>query len=91
MTPEETDRLTATTRSIGQERAVQLFRGDLFAWCQGKGIPAKLPPINLLVSNPPYIPECDKATMRPNVLEGEPQEALFVPDADPLRSLISNP
>lgn len=65
--------------------AVQLFRGDLFAWCQGKGIPAKLPPINLLVSNPPYIPECDQATMRPNVLVGEPREALFVPDADPLR------
>lgn len=65
--------------------AVQLFRGDLFAWCQGKGIPAKLPPIDLLVSNPPYIPECDQATMRPNVLEGEPREALFVPDANPLR------
>ena len=65
--------------------AVQLFHGDLFAWCQGKGIPAKLPPIDLLVSNPPYIPECDQATMRPNVLEGEPREALFVPDADPLR------
>lgn len=65
--------------------AVQLFRGDLFAWCQGKNLPAELPPIDLLVSNPPYIPECDQATMRPNVLEGEPREALFVPDADPLR------
>lgn len=64
---------------------VQLFRGDLFAWCQEKDIPAELPPIDLLVSNPPYIPECDQATMRPNVLEGEPREALFVPDADPLR------
>ena len=65
--------------------AVQLFRGDLFAWCQGKDLPAELPPIDLLVSNPPYIPECDQATMRPNVLESEPREALFVPDADPLR------
>lgn len=65
--------------------AVQLFRGDLFAWCQGKGLPSELPPIDLLVSNPPYIPECDQATMRPNVLEGEPREALFVPDEDPLR------
>ena len=65
--------------------AVQLFRGDLFAWCQEKDIPAELPPIDLLVSNPPYIPECDQATMRPNVLEGEPREALFVPDEDPLR------
>ena len=65
--------------------AVQLFRGDLFAWCQGKDLPAELPPIDLLVSNPPYIPECDQTTMRPNVLESEPREALFVPDADPLR------
>ena len=65
--------------------AVQLFHGDLFAWCQGKDLPAELPPIDLLVSNPPYIPECDQATMRPNVLESEPREALFVPDADPLR------
>ena len=65
--------------------AVQLFRGDLFAWCQGKDLPSELPPIDLLVSNPPYIPECDRATMRPNVLEGEPREALFVPDEDPLR------
>lgn len=65
--------------------AVQLLRGDLFDWSLGKSLPATLPPIDLLVSNPPYIPECDKATMRPNVLEGEPQEALFVPDADPLR------
>ena len=65
--------------------AVQLFRGDLFAWGQGKDLPAELPPIDLLVSNPPYIPECDQTTMRPNVLESEPREALFVPDADPLR------
>lgn len=65
--------------------AVQLFRGDLFDWSLGKDLPSELPPIDLLVSNPPYIPECDRATMRPNVLEGEPREALFVPDADPLR------
>lgn len=72
--------------------AVQLFRGDLFAWCLGKEIPSMLPPIDLLVSNPPYIPECDKATMRPNVLVGEPREALFVPDEDPLcyyRALVT--
>lgn len=64
---------------------VQLFRGDLFDWSLGKRLPSELPPIDLLVSNPPYIPECDRATMRPNVLGGEPREALFVPDEDPLR------
>ena len=40
---------------------------------------------NLLVSNPPYIRESEKSTMRPNVLNYEPSTALFVPDSDPLR------
>ncbi len=40
---------------------------------------------DLLVSNPPYVPECDRAAMHPNVRDHEPSEALFVPDDDPLR------
>ncbi len=39
---------------------------------------------DVLVSNPPYIPESEKAAMRANVLEYEPGLALFVPDDDPL-------
>lgn len=39
---------------------------------------------DLIVSNPPYIMESQKADMRPNVLEHEPGIALFVPDDDPL-------
>lgn len=39
---------------------------------------------DLIVSNPPYVLESQKALMRPNVLEHEPQLALFVPDGDPL-------
>lgn len=39
---------------------------------------------DIIVSNPPYIPEADRALMRPNVTEYEPQMALFVPDSDPL-------
>ena len=37
-----------------------------------------------IVSNPPYIPERDRALMRPNVTEHEPDIALFVEDSDPL-------
>ena len=37
-----------------------------------------------IVSNPPYIPESDRALMRPNVTEHEPDIALFVEDSDPL-------
>ena len=40
---------------------------------------------DVVVSNPPYIRESEKADMRPNVLNYEPASALFVPDDDPLR------
>jgi release factor glutamine methyltransferase len=39
---------------------------------------------DLIVSNPPYIPEKDKTDMRTNVMDFEPHMALFVPDEDPL-------
>ncbi len=38
----------------------------------------------LVVSNPPYICEREKAGMHRNVLDYEPHTALFVPDHDPL-------
>ncbi len=40
---------------------------------------------DLVVSNPPYICECEKSSMKSNVLDYEPASALFVPDTDPLR------
>ena len=40
---------------------------------------------DVVVSNPPYICEQEKAGMRPNVLDYEPATALFVPDNDPLK------
>ena len=43
-----------------------------------------LPLFDLIVSNPPYVLESEKATMLPNVLAYEPHRALFVPDNDPL-------
>ncbi len=39
---------------------------------------------DLIVSNPPYVMDSEKALMRSNVLEHEPHMALFVPDHDPL-------
>ncbi|MBQ6436887.1 MAG: peptide chain release factor N(5)-glutamine methyltransferase [Bacteroidales bacterium] len=47
--------------------------------------PAGLPKFDLIVSNPPYVMESERAAMRSNVLDYEPAEALFVPDDDPLR------
>ena len=39
---------------------------------------------DIIVSNPPYIPELEKDEILPNVLDYEPHLALFVPDNDPL-------
>ena len=39
---------------------------------------------DIIVSNPPYVMDREKALMRPNVLDHEPHLALFVPDSDPL-------
>ncbi len=46
--------------------------------------PAGLPEFDLIVSNPPYIMEAEKFSMRANVLDYEPEMALFVPDDNPL-------
>jgi len=42
-------------------------------------------PFDVIISNPPYVPQSNRAAMHPNVRDYEPAEALFVPDDDPLR------
>ena len=42
-------------------------------------------PVDLVVSNPPYVCDSERAAMEANVLDWEPGRALFVPDDDPLR------
>lgn len=39
---------------------------------------------DIIVSNPPYIPEGERQGLHKNVTVYEPEEALFVPDHDPL-------
>ena len=39
---------------------------------------------DIIVSNPPYVRELEKHEIRPNVLENEPETALFVKDENPL-------
>lgn len=43
-----------------------------------------LPSLDLIISNPPYIAASEKETMPKNVVNFEPENALFVPDHDPL-------
>ena len=56
-------------------------------WIQADLLQEQLPDAycwDLIVSNPPYIAEEEKATMERNVLDFEPARALFVPNEDPL-------
>jgi release factor glutamine methyltransferase len=46
--------------------------------------PFSLSPFSIIVSNPPYVMNSEKAEMERNVLEYEPHLALFVEDNDPL-------
>ncbi len=59
---------------------VQIIEGDVLAgaekWVDGE--------FDIIVSNPPYIPASDIATMHTNVLDHEPHCALFVADERPL-------
>jgi len=43
------------------------------------------PGYTVIVSNPPYIPESERLSMHPNVVEYEPHDALFVTDENPLQ------
>jgi release factor glutamine methyltransferase len=43
-----------------------------------------LPTVDIIISNPPYVPLKDKQQMNSNVVDHEPHTALFVPDEDPL-------
>jgi release factor glutamine methyltransferase len=45
---------------------------------------ASLDPVDIIVSNPPYIRNSEKTSMSSNVLNYEPHQALFVSDQDPL-------
>ena len=60
--------------------SVELIKGDALAdfaqLVEGE--------VDVVVSNPPYIPLSDRSLMRRNVTEHEPEIALFVEDDDPL-------
>ncbi len=53
---------------------------------QGAYYPSTLnPQPSTIISNPPYVRDCEASEMSPTVLDHEPSLALFVPDDDPLR------
>jgi release factor glutamine methyltransferase len=69
---------------VARQNAAQL--GATIHFMEGSllGESIDLPLVDLIVSNPPYVPLRDRAEMHINVLHFEPHLALFVPDEDPL-------
>ena len=69
--------------ALAQENAqlnnlpVVFVHGDIFNWQSQEQY-------DLIVSNPPYIPQDEAVQMQPNVLDFEPHMALFVPNEEPL-------
>jgi len=59
--------------------SVRFFRLDLLNG--NVQMPEK---VDVIVSNPPYVKQEEKSLMRRNVLDFEPDHALFVPDENPL-------
>jgi len=71
---------TAKRNSQLNEVLVEMITYDIL-----KAIPNfNFPKLDIIVSNPPYIRESEKRLMERNVLDYEPELALFVKDTDPL-------
>ena len=75
------------TKNAKQLESKAIFKNvdifDLLEMCKTNG--KEHFKADIIVSNPPYICEKEKAEMEKNVLEHEPAIALFVPDEDPLK------
>ncbi len=62
------------------EVKIRFFEGSM---CEEDCLPNS-EQFDIIVSNPPYVCNSEKQQMRPNVLDFEPELALFVDDTDPL-------
>lgn len=67
--------------NLGAE--VSFRKADILKWREWH-TPAMVGRYDIIVSNPPYICRKEAAEMERNVLDHEPETALFVPDDDPL-------
>ena len=63
-----------------QEVNVHFFQCDI----RNRNQWEMIPPADIIVSNPPYIPEKQKQLLEKHVKDFEPGLALFVPDDDPI-------
>jgi release factor glutamine methyltransferase len=70
----------ARTNAKDNETDVRFFCADVLS----ESFADTLEPVDVVVSNPPYVLENEKSAMQSNVLDFEPSMALFVPDTNPL-------
>lgn len=68
--------------AIAKRNAERLSAEVEFVEADALGDLSHLGKFDIIVSNPPYIPQSDIADMRKNVVDFEPHTALFVPDND---------
>jgi release factor glutamine methyltransferase len=71
--------------NLAQENADRLGANVHFVLADILTEQPKLPKFEILVSNPPYVPDRDLDSLEPRVKYHEPASALFVPDDDPLQ------
>lgn len=77
---------TACLNAKNLKAEVEFRKQDIFKMFEKEKLPASTKEkYDIIVSNPPYICEKEKAEMAQNVLDYEPRNALFVPDEDPLK------
>ena len=76
----ETALQVAKENAKAWQASVDFIQRDVLTW-----EPKEQATWDVIVSNPPYVTEAERAGMEPNVLLHEPEGALFVPDEDPLR------
>jgi release factor glutamine methyltransferase len=70
----------ASKNAAGQQTPVHFLQADFLNTATWPTLPA----VDVIVSNPPYIPHHNQRSMLQNVLAWEPHLALFVPNEDAL-------
>jgi release factor glutamine methyltransferase len=88
-------RLSATDASeaalnVARQNAARFAVQARIEWRAGDLLAVTTEPVDVIMSNPPYVPERDKPALEPEVLDYEPASALFAgPDGlDVIRRLV---
>lgn len=75
--------------ALAAENAARLG-ADRVEFIESSLVPSGLPPLDLIVTNPPYVPDRDRESLSPDVRDFEPAQALFAGEdgLDVIRALL---